>query len=1378
MERATRAIPFVTLQRLVAPLALVLAALAPGAALGQPIAVYGQIEDGAGRAPKDGVVRLYPMVGIRTAAELQLAGKDQPPAKVEAKADAGGAFRIEAPGPGVWRLVASAPGRAPRETTLSPLVEEIWLPTVELPADAPLEVTVTAAGKPVAGAAIVAQTAAPRMRRAEWTPVTERLTTDARGVAVAHRGKERVDIAVAAPGHALVEQKGVAGGTLRVVLRQEPPREFLIAAPGGRPVAGAVVLATPSYVPLAASDAGGRVALALAAKSSLAIVVEDASGARARLTIQPLAPNERPRPLRVALERTASLAGRVIDAESRQAIGGAVVFSAHHVESWTLTDKAGAYTLDRMLPARDAWLQAAAAGHFPGHADLARVDVATPRAPTLALVPAAALTGSVTDPRGRPLADADVQASPVPSGPRMQFSWRGPVSARARTDARGRFRLAPLSAEEPHRIAFRHAGYAPLDKQVAPAARDRFPELHVSLSAGARGIGRVLGSSDRPLAGARVSLERVEDRPSPMARFRRMREGLKADAEATTDASGRFVLADLAPGRFVLTVEADGHAATTVPGVEVPADKGDVDLGTVKLAPGSVVEGRVVGPRGEPIDSAEIFALEGMAGMSPDPRWALAGRDPAGVSAADGFFRVTDRAAGEKVDLVARKEGYGTGRLSGVTAPTVEPVTLTLAPASTVRGRVADDDGEPVSGAHVFLMVERAGSGFAFQSMAGTGDSGDDGRFAIEGVEPGTVRLTVSASGYLPLERSGVEVPAGKDLEGLELVVRAGAAVVGTVFAPDGGPAVSAQVRVVSEEDRGNSIVFFDDGGVTDGDGNYRLGGVPVGEHTIEATHADYDRGVAGLTVRPGENRLDLRLGGGRQVSGRVVAPLGEPAGGANVFLSPQGRFWGSEHSATSDDAGQFTIDGVPDGVYDVIATHPDFGDGRAASPVTIAGAPVAGVTVELSAGASVVGALRGLSLAELSRVRVSAYQEGQRWRDGSVSYDGRYRVAGLAPGEWTVSARVDGAGRQARGRVSIAAGSAEEALDLDFEGGLAVSGVVRHAGRAVDGAVVMLRGEGVSSGGNARTDFTGRYRVENLRPGEYDVEVFAPQSGMRHHETLTLDADRELDVELRSTRVAGVVVDAESGDPVSGAAVKLEPVEEGHAGFVPFGGDVTTDDAGRFVVGAAADGSWRLSAQKAGYARGEVTVSVSGTPVEEVEVRLRPTQGVTLEVSRLVGAPPAEVQVAVLDGTGRFVSGGGYTTGERGKVRLSTLPPGSWELLVRSEDSATARVTVLSPGPTVGVALAPQAILEVVVPALAKEATYAKLTLTGADGRAFAFPGWRSVETTQSFGWGRTVVHYLPAGSWKVDVMSGDGRHFRGTATTVAGASVTVELD
>jgi hypothetical protein len=392
------------------------------------------------------------------------------------------------------------------------------------------------------------------------------------------------------------------------------------------------------------------------------------------------------------------------------------------------------------------------------------------------------------------------------------------------------------------------------------------------------------------------------------------------------------------------------------------------------------------------------------------------------------------------------------------------------------------------------------------------------------------------------------------------------------------------------------------------------------------------------------------------------------------------------------------------------------------------------------------------------------------------VSYDGRYRIAGLSPGEWTVTARLDAGGKQARGRVTLAAGAAEETLDLDFEGGVALTGQVRENGRGVDGAIVLVRGDDVAGGGTARTDYSGRYRLDNLKRGSYRVEAFAPKSGLRDNGTVTLDDDGELDFDLRATRIVGRVLEAGTGDPIAGAQVRAQAVDPAPAEFMPFDTPVSTDDSGRFVLGTAADGSWRIGAEKSGYARAETTVQATGTPIEDLEIRLQPTQGITLQVSRAVGAPPAQVTVSVLQGT-THLSTGQYTTGENGRVRLSTVPPGTWQLLVRGDDTSTERVVATSPGPPVSVVLSPQATLNVVVPDLTGEAVVATVTLTGGDGQPFAFPGWRSVEDDFGLSYGRTTIRYLPAGSWTVRATTRDGRRWEGTVVTAPGATTTVEL-
>ena len=67
------------------------------------------------------------------------------------------------------------------------------------------------------------------------------------------------------------------------------------------------------------------------------------------------------------------------------------------------------------------------------------------------------------------------------------------------------------------------------------------------------------------------------------------------------------------------------------------------------------------------------------------------------------------------------------------------------------------------------------------------------------------------------------------------------------------------------------------------------------------------------------------------------------------------------------------------------------------------------------------------------------------------------------------------------------------------------------------------------------------------------------------------------------------------------------------------------------------------------------------------LRISLDPTEGLTLDVRLPDGRVASEVRAAVLDPSGRALLSGTYGTGENGRVRLSAVPPGTWELLLGS---------------------------------------------------------------------------------------------------------------
>src|SRR4029453_10532345 len=69
--------------------------------------------------------------------------------------------------------------------------------------------------------------------------------------------------------------------------------------------------------------------------------------------------------------------------------------------------------------------------------------------------------------------------------------------------------------------------------------------------------------------------------------------------------------------------------------------------------------------------------------------------------------------------------------------------TLQSAPAYRVSGMVVDENGAPIARAMVMLMNDPR-SGMMFLGPGGNAQTGDDGRFSIGDVTPGTYRLNVS----------------------------------------------------------------------------------------------------------------------------------------------------------------------------------------------------------------------------------------------------------------------------------------------------------------------------------------------------------------------------------------------------------------------------------------------------------------------------------------------------------------------------------------------------------------------------------------------------------------------------------------------------------
>ena len=303
-----------------------------------------------------------------------------------------------------------------------------------------------------------------------------------------------------------------------------------------------------------------------------------------------------------------------------------------------------------------------------------------------------------------------------------------------------------------------------MDQAAAPAATGRIS-------------GRVTAEgTNAPIVGARVIV-------FPMVRPATPPTGPFVPPQGMTDQDGRFVLNGLAPGEYRVDVQKTGFASlmdpSTRPRTYTVAAGQALDNVSIVLQKGAVVSGKVLDQKGEPVTDARVMALRRITppgASTAAPRLIPAPMQGPQQTNDIGEYRVTGLPPGEYFlaasprALVfagpgaASTTGNGGGALTttttyypgtadqaGAQAITVEAgaevsnivFTLQTAPAYRVSGMVVDENGAPIAHAMVMLMNDPR-SGMMFMGPGGNAQTGDDGRFSIGDVTPGTYRLNAS----------------------------------------------------------------------------------------------------------------------------------------------------------------------------------------------------------------------------------------------------------------------------------------------------------------------------------------------------------------------------------------------------------------------------------------------------------------------------------------------------------------------------------------------------------------------------------------------------------------------------------------------------------
>ena len=214
--------------------------------------------------------------------------------------------------------------------------------------------------------------------------------------------------------------------------------------------------------------------------------------------------------------------------------------------------------------------------------------------------------------------------------------------------------------------------------------------------------------------------------------------GAPALFQAVSDGDGRYKMT-LAKGQYMLRAEAEGYAGTSEDALVFRPTTKDL-----RLVPAARIAGQVIERgSGQPVPGAEVTLTTAIRADFKPPRDARADDS--------GRFEFTGLEPG-RYEVMGRKGVMvGAGEIVGVAvAQTVDNVQVKVDQGYSISGRVKDEQGKGVANTRVSAQRDTPPWGQAARTRANA-----DGTYALEGMLPGTYRLSAGDDGFGPRAREG-----------------------------------------------------------------------------------------------------------------------------------------------------------------------------------------------------------------------------------------------------------------------------------------------------------------------------------------------------------------------------------------------------------------------------------------------------------------------------------------------------------------------------------------------------------------------------------------------------------------------------------------------
>jgi len=468
--------------------------------------------------------------------------------------------------------------------------------------------------------------------------------------------------------------------------------------------------------------------------------------------------------------------------------------------------------------------------------------------PRITLVPGVGLAGRITDTGGNAVPNALLKLSLTPLA--SLFGDDSGDMLEAKSDGEGRYSFMNLAPGN-YSLSVVADGYGRQERPninidgKSGATQDVVLEIAHMIAGTVRSLDGTL------LPGASVGAYSMDNRAS------------QSFSQVATDQRGEFLITDVPQGRYLLQAKLAGYEmvernlrvetgemAVQIQMRALPRIRGQV----VAAATGQPIPGYVVQLRQPIPNSTSTQAL-------PDTRIQ--------VSHPEGRFELGAPAPSPNAQNEFRVHVIAPGFADTLSAPfvvtqgsDVNNLVVRVIQGGTLRGRVIDSTGKPVSGVRVSshhkewsddLFMQALGPMSPYLATEATAVTNDEGVYVLANLMPETYQVMAKHPEYAGASQTNLTVADGGELTVRDIVLPAGGTVTGFVYGPNGSPLAGALVRLNPEGQFAGSVAGGPYTARSDDTGRYSIQNVKQG------TYGAYASRPSGPASNPFQESVDMK---------------------------------------------------------------------------------------------------------------------------------------------------------------------------------------------------------------------------------------------------------------------------------------------------------------------------------------------------------------------------------------------------------------------------------------------------------------------------------------------------------------------------------------